>query len=146
MKNLIIAAAIIMAPQASYAAVSNPVLTTEDISSAVDQRCQSELCEQVVREIMMGKMGRAAAVRGNGVASCVKANSTLGGLISQASFNVRQGRSHEEGSDIANLIYTDTYFVRLTLRDIIAIGDAKQCDKLMRVGNYIIGEITKKYN
>ncbi len=142
----IILAALVLLPQVAQAQTFKSIeISTRDIDSAIDQRCMSDLCEQAVRAIKDGEMGRQAAVVGNDVGACIKANSDFGGLISHYSFQASEGKTYDDGTEIRGRIYTNTYFVRSALRDIIRMGDKKQCEKLLQVGNSLILDTLKNY-
>jgi hypothetical protein len=122
------------------------------VGSAVNSRCVTQLCANVSNRIKAGELGRGAVNRGAPVnqEACIKANRDFGIEMSRLGHNitVREGTapgmiSYERASQVRGLMFTETYLIHASLRDIVSMGDAKACNDLKVAGIEVMHEIIR---
>lgn len=128
----------------------------DEIGYRLDRRCTTQACFDVSADIDSGVYGREAVTHPQptnryAVNACVEANIRIGRAISYgASYAIKRqinngGRmTYDDVSYVRSLLFTETYYVRQALRDIIAMGDVTQCNRLRDRGIEIVHGIVRE--
>ena len=146
MRSLVLAGALWLAASAAQAQISIDVSQASPPNGGEIIACMTRMCRTAIADVR--HFTPQPSSHNDDIATCSAANQALGRWIAQVARNLtsRQDRgemTYDLAADARNLIHSETFVLRNTLRETVRTGDVARCEQLKDRAILVVNQILR---